>query len=77
MKTMHSGVPEYFCNVKSSKTKISFECHLNEKDVTKMNGGRLAWCGLLIDTGSYEILGDYENTNGTIEICYFKRIHGS
>ena len=22
--------------------------------------GRLAWCGLLIDTGSYEILGDYE-----------------
>ena len=61
VKTMHSGVPEYFCNVKSSKTKISFECHLNEKDVTKIHdGGRLAWCGLLIDTGSYEILGDYE-----------------
>ena len=61
VKTMHSGIPEYFCNVKSSKTKISFECHLNEKDVIKISdGGRLAWCGLLIDTGSYEILGDYE-----------------
>lgn len=61
VKTMHSGIPEYFCNVKPSKTKISFECHLNERDAIKIpDGGKLAWCGLLIDTGSYEILGDYE-----------------
>ena len=30
VRTMHTGVPEFACNVKSSKTKINFNCKLKE-----------------------------------------------
>ena len=60
VRTMHTGVPEFACNVKSSKTKINFNCKLKENDFTRIEeGGNLTWCGLLINTTTGEIKGDY------------------
>ena len=36
VRTMHTGVPEFVCNVKSSKTKINFNCKLKENDFTRI-----------------------------------------
>jgi hypothetical protein len=60
VRTMHHGIPEFSCSVKSCKTKINFDCDLKANDFNRIEeGGDLAWCGLLINTDSGEITGDY------------------
>ncbi|PFH59674.1 hypothetical protein XA68_12026 [Ophiocordyceps unilateralis] len=63
--TMHRGLPDYGVEVNQDKTLVSFEMHVDDKQVPRVSeGGGFPYCGLLIDGRSLDITKDTKRSDG-------------
>ncbi len=68
LRIMHTGFPDYNCYVNTSKSKVNFELSYAELEALgskpTMQLRKFSWCGLTLDTISFDITNDYSKLVG-------------